>query len=245
MANKYYTNLRRTARATSADFASGATLYGKGAAPEGYFGAGTASYTNKGGTQRFNVFKPTPTPQRIEYQKDPEYETRLEQLAAQIQEIGSRGQGFTGQQLTQAGGLTSEQVSQLISQSAASTQEQFAPLTEQISSLSASLAAQQQAAEQSMASQQERYATLQQQLYGQQQAAAQTQSALQQQLASQQQATQTQLGKLSASMYRPEQPGGRSAMGVKTARLPSRAFAGGGVGGAFGRQGLRIQSINV
>jgi len=85
--SRYYTDLRRTTRATNADFASGVTLYGKGAAPEGYFGAGTASYTNKGGTQTFNVFRQLPkaeTKTVTEYKTDPEQAKQIAALQKQL-----------------------------------------------------------------------------------------------------------------------------------------------------------------
>lgn len=85
--SRYYTDIRRTTRASSADFASGVTLYGKGAAPEGYFGAGTTSYTNKAGTQTFNVFRRLPkaeTKTVTEYKTDPEQAKLIADLQKQL-----------------------------------------------------------------------------------------------------------------------------------------------------------------
>tara|TARA_A100001201_G_scaffold24340_1_gene27578 strand:- start:2111 stop:3208 length:1098 start_codon:yes stop_codon:yes gene_type:complete len=84
---RYYTDPRRTRRASNQEIASGITLYGRGTAPEGYFSAGSTSYTNKAGTQTFNVFKPLPqaeTKTVTEYKTDPEQAKTIADLQSRL-----------------------------------------------------------------------------------------------------------------------------------------------------------------
>ena len=84
---RYYTDPRRTRRASDQQIASGITLYSKGTAPEGYFSAGRSSFTNKAGTQTFNVFKPLPkakTKTVTKYKTDPKQAKLIADLQKQL-----------------------------------------------------------------------------------------------------------------------------------------------------------------
>ena len=85
--SRYYLDRGRSRRASGAEIASGVTLYSKGTAPKGYYSAGRSSFSNKAGTQYFNVFKPLPKAQTktvTEYKTDPEQAKLIADLQKQL-----------------------------------------------------------------------------------------------------------------------------------------------------------------